>query len=151
MKLAKRVRAREKIVQKHTRDGLKEMNLAEYESISPKPKKQKQRVRIAEEKLEKAKEKIPTKKKLIKEKIYDEAKSKTSSFVRVGEAPKKPNSNVKFHQLVTYMKNVGENVLHGKIYEVEKENVGVGAGHMGERTGEAIHYGRTKGSKRSKG
>ena len=30
-----------------------------------------------------------------------------------------------------------ENVLHGKIYEVEKENVGVEAGHKGERIAES--------------
>ena len=135
--MAKRVRAREKIVQKSTRDGLKEINLAEEEPLSPKLKKQRQRVRLAEERLEKAEEKIPTKKKLIREKTYDEAKKKTSSFVRVGEEPKKPNPNVKFRKPISAVKDTGENVLHGKIYEVEKENVGVEAGHMGERTAEA--------------
>ena len=135
--MAKRVRAREKIVQKNTRDGLREINLAEEEPLSPKLKKQRQRIRLAEEKLEKANEKIPTKKKLIREKTYDEAKGKTSSFVRVGEEVKKPNPNVKFHKPISAAANTGENVIHGKIYEVEKENVGVEAGHMGERTAEA--------------
>jgi hypothetical protein len=35
------------------------------------------------------------------------------------------------------MASSAENVLHGKIYEVEKENVGVEAGHKGERIAES--------------
>lgn len=139
--IAKKFRAKDKTVQKMTRDGLKTVNLAEEEvSESPKLKKkmhkQKLKVERAEEKLEKAKEKIPKQKKLIKEKTYDEVRGKKKTSIKFEEVDKKPNHRQKFHQPSEILRQSGENVLHGKIYEVEKENVGVESGHLGERVGE---------------
>ena len=139
--IAKKFRAKDKTVQKMTRDGLKTVNLAEEEvSESPKLKKkmhkQKLKVERAEEKLEKAKEKIPKQKKLIKQKTYDEVRGKKKTSIKFEEVDKKPNHRQKFHQPSEILRQSGENVLHGKIYEVEKENVGVESGHLGERVGE---------------
>ena len=139
--IAKKFRAKDKTVQKMTRDGLKTENLAEEEvSESPKLKKkmhkQKLKVERAEEKLEKAKEKVPKQKKLIKEKAYDEVRGKKKTSIKFEEVDKKPNHRQKFHQPSEILRQSGENVLHGKIYEVEKENVGVESGHLGERVGE---------------
>lgn len=139
--IAKKFRAKDKTVQKMTRDGLKTVNLAEEEvSESPKLKKkmhkQKLKVERAEEKLEKVKEKIPKQKKLIKEKTYDEVRGKKKTSIKFEEVDKKPNHRQKFHQPSEILRQSGENVLHGKIYEVEKENVGVESGHFGERVGE---------------
>lgn len=139
--IAKKFRAKDKTVQKMTRDGLKTVNLAEEEvSESPKLKKkmhkQKLKVERAEEKLEAAKEKIPKQKKLIKQKTYDEVRGKKKTSIKFEEVDKKPNHRQKFHQPSEILRQSGENVLHGKIYEVEKENVGVESGHLGERVGE---------------
>ena len=139
--IAKKFRAKDKTVQKMTRDGLKTVNLAEEEvSESPKLKKkmhkQKLKVERAEEKLEAAKEKIPKQKKLIKQKTYDEVRGKKKTSIKFKEVDKKPNHRQKFHQPSEILRQSGENVLHGKIYEVEKENVGVESGHLGERVGE---------------
>ena len=139
--IAKKFRAKDKTVQKMTRDGLKTVNLAEEEvSESPKLKKkmhkQKLKVERAEEKLETAKEKIPKQKKLIKERTYDEVRGKKKTSIKFEEVDKKPNHRQKFHQPSEILRQSGENVLHGKIYEVEKENVGVESGHLGERVGE---------------
>ena len=125
-----------------TRDGLKTVNLAE-EDLSESSKlnkrihKQKLKVERAEEKLEKAKENIPKQKKLIKQKTYDEVRGKKKTSIKFEEVDKKPKHKQKFHQPSEILRQSGENVLHGKIYEVEKENVGVESGHLGERTAEA--------------
>lgn len=140
--IAKKFRAKDKTVQKMTREGLKTVNLAE-EELSESPKinkklhKQKLKVERAEEKLEKAKENIPKQKKLIKQKTYDEVRGKKKTSIKFEEVDKKPKHKQKFHQPSEILRQSGENVLHGKIYEVEKENVGVESGHLGERTAEA--------------
>ena len=113
------------------------LNFTEEDLANPKLEKQIGKVQKAEEKLDKAYEKIPKKKKLVMERGFDEAKGKKKTKIHFEEMEKKPPHRQKFHQPVERMTSSAENVLHGKIYEVEKENVGVESGHLGERTAES--------------
>ncbi|MBF0994732.1 MAG: hypothetical protein HXK82_04845 [Lachnospiraceae bacterium] len=101
----------------------------------------------AEDKLDAAYENLPTEKKLVRKKQYlnqentENPQNLTSKQQKptfhVEEFDKKPKYRQKFHQPIERMTFSAENVLHGKIYEVEKENVGVEAGHKGERIAES--------------
>ena len=96
------------------------------------------------DKLEAAKEALPKKRVVTKETVYDEAKGKAKSrlyFDKVEKAPPqlKPNpASRPIQEAGLY--------LHGKIHEVEHENVGVEGGHKGEelverQTAKAIRSG----------
>ena len=84
--------------------------------------------------LEAAKEALPKKRVVTKETVYDEAKDKAKSrlyFDKVEKAPPqlKPNpASRPIQEAGLY--------LHGKIHEVEHENVGVEGGHKGEELAE---------------
>lgn len=86
------------------------------------------------DKLEAAKETLPKKRVVTKETVYDEAKGKAKSrlyFDKVEKAPPqlKPNpASRPIQEAGLY--------LHGKIHEVEHENVGVEGGHKGEELAE---------------
>ena len=86
------------------------------------------------DKLEAAKEALPKKRVITKETVYDEAKGKAKSrlyFDKVEKAPPqlKPNpASRPIQEAGIY--------LHGKIHEVEHENVGVEGGHKGEELAE---------------
>ena len=86
------------------------------------------------DKLEAAKEALPKKRVVTKETVYDEAKGKAKSrlyFDKVEKAPPqlKPNpASRPIQEAGLY--------LHGKIHEVEHENVGVEGSHKGEELAE---------------
>ena len=86
------------------------------------------------DKLEAAKEALPKKRVVTKETVYDEAKGKAKSrlyFDKVEKASPqfKPNpASRPIQEAGLY--------LHGKIHEVEHENVGVEGGHKGEELAE---------------
>ena len=86
------------------------------------------------DKLEAAKEALPKKRVVTKETVYDDAKGKAKSrlyFDKVEKAPPqlKPNpASRPIQEAGLY--------LHGKIHEVEHENVGVEGGHKGEELAE---------------
>lgn len=86
------------------------------------------------DKLDAARDAIPKKRVVVKETVYDEATGKTKSALHFEqqdkETPKlKPNP---------VGRPVSEALLfaHGKIHEVEHENVGVEGGHKGEELAE---------------
>ena len=93
----------------------------------------------AADKAEAARERIPKKKKLTRERLYDEAKSKGKTKLRFKEV-EKPMSEVEKTNPVSRPASLAGRMItgkaHGKIHEVEKENSGVEAGHSIERTGE---------------
>ena len=98
--------------------------------LAPYIKKAEKRV----DQLEAAKEALPKKRVVTKETVYDEAKGKAKSrlyFDKVEKAPPqlKPNpASRPIQEAGLY--------LHGKIHEVEHENVGVEGGHKGEELAE---------------
>lgn len=86
------------------------------------------------DKLEAAKEALPKKRVLTKETVYNEAKGKAKSklhFEKVEKAPPKLKPNPASRPV-----QEARLYLHGKIHEVEQENVGVEAGHKAEELAE---------------
>lgn len=89
----------------------------------------------AADRLDTARENIPKKKKLVRERTFDEALGKGKSRLRFEETEKLVNGKMKPNPLSRPVQEVGTQ-LHGKIREVEKENVGVEGGHRMEQFGE---------------
>ena len=158
----KQYKPRDKVTQKITREGAVEENqtTGKSENISGKEKEADFSGRLhfteedrampeldryirkaeqAADKAEAARERIPKKKKLTRERLYDEAKGKGKTKLRFEEV-EKPMSEVEKTNPVSRPASLAGRMItgkaHGKIHEVEKENSGVEAGHSIERTGE---------------
>lgn len=100
----------------------------------------------AHERLDAAREKLPTHKVLKKERVFDEEKGKATTRLSFEDELKKPKgqSKLKFETDKTVRK-VGDTLasgIHGKIHEVEQENSAVEAAHRSEIVAEAAirHY-----------
>ncbi|WP_397356408.1 C40 family peptidase [Oscillibacter sp.] len=89
----------------------------------------------AADKLDMARENIPTQNKLVRERTFDDATGKDKTRLRFKEAEKPFNGKMKHNSLSRPVQEVGTK-LHGKIREVENENVGVEGGHAAEQLGE---------------
>ena len=86
------------------------------------------------DKLEAAKEALPKKRVVTKETVYDEAKGKAKTKLHFDKV-EKPVPKLKPNPASRPMEEAGL-YLHGKIHEVEHENVGVEGGHKGEELAE---------------
>ena len=84
--------------------------------------------------LEAAKEALPKKRVVTKETVYDEAKGKAKTKLHFDKV-EKPAPKLKPNPASRPMEEAGL-YLHGKIHEVEHENVGVECGHKGEELAE---------------
>ena len=84
--------------------------------------------------LEAAKEALPKKRVVTKETVYDEAKGKAKSRLYFDKVEKSP-PQLKPNPASRPIQEAGL-YLHGKIHEVERENVGVEGGHKGEELAE---------------
>lgn len=100
----------------------------------------------AHERLDAAREKLPTKKVLKKERVFDEetGKGKTRLYFEDELKIPKGQSKLQFEADKTVRK-VGDTLasgIHGKIHEVEQENSGVEAAHKTEIAAESVvrHY-----------
>jgi hypothetical protein len=100
----------------------------------------------AHERLDAAREKLPTKKVLKKERVFDEktGKGKTRLYFEDELKVPKGQSKLQFEADKTVRK-VGDTLaagIHGKIHEVEQENSGVEAAHRTEIVAESAvrHY-----------
>ncbi len=89
----------------------------------------------AADKLDQAKDAIPTKKVLKKERVFDEAAGKGKTRLRFEEVEKKPNGSLRHNPLSRPIQEVKASA-HGEVRKVEHENVGVEAGHKGEELAE---------------
>lgn len=89
------------------------------------------------DKLDEAREAIPKKKKIVKERTFDEAAGKGKTRLHFEEVEKKPNGKLRHNPLSRPAKET-LNTVHGKIHEVEKENAGVESGHKTELAGEFV-------------
>jgi len=89
------------------------------------------------DKLEAARAAVPKKKKIIKERTFDEAAGKGKTRLHFEEMDKKPNGKLR-HNSISRPTKEALNTVHGKIHEVEKENVGVESGHKVELAGEFV-------------
>jgi murein DD-endopeptidase MepM/ murein hydrolase activator NlpD len=107
------------------------------------------------DRLGKAREKLPTKTVVKRERVFSEDKKRPETkltfekeAVPIGEAkwnvPKKKSLPVK---AVGAVKTAGVNKLHSKIHEVEHENVGTQAAHKAELMGESAYRGIKKATR----
>ena len=118
-------------------------------SDAPAPRRIERLERIsqkAHERLDAAREKLPTKKVLKKERVFDEetGKGKTRLYFEDELKVSKGQSKLQFEADKTVRK-VGDTLasgIHGKIHEVEQENSGVEAAHKTEIAAESVvhHY-----------
>ena len=116
------------------------------EPSSPRVQKLERKAEKAHERLDAAREKLPTHKVLKKEHVFDEEKGKATTRLSFEDELKKPKgqSKLKFETDKTVRK-VGDTLasgIHGKIHEVEQENSAVEAAHRSEIVAEAAirHY-----------
>ena len=86
------------------------------------------------DKLDAAKDALPKKRVVTKETVYDEAKGKAKSKLHFEKVEKDP-PKLKPSPASRSVQEAGL-YLHGKIHEVEHENVGVEGGHKGEELAE---------------
>ena len=100
-------------------------------------------------KLESARDALPTKKKLIRKRVYNEQKNKGKSRLKfeeqtvpIGEAKwNKPKKRHTPQSIENRTKAAVANEIHAEIYAVEHENVGVKAAHRAELLGESAYRG----------
>lgn len=98
----------------------------------------------AADKLDAAKEAIPTKKVLRTERTFDEAAGKGKMRLHFEEVEKKPNGRLRQNPLSRPIQEIGL-AAHNEVHKVEHENVGVEAGHKGEELAErGVSYAGSK-------
>lgn len=103
------------------------------------------------ERSEKAQKSLPTKKKLSRKRIYDEAKSKSKTKLTFEDQPipiheakwNQPRKKSAARMVQRTATTQVVNQIHAKVREVEDENVGVKAAHQAELKAESA-YGGTK-------
>ena len=105
------------------------------ERASPDLQKAIRRSDRAADKLDAAKEAIPTKKVLKTERVFDEAANKGKTRLRFEDVEKKPNGHLRHNPLSRPVQEL-KATAHGEVHKVEHENVGVEAGHKGEELAE---------------
>lgn len=102
--------------------------------------------RKAHERLDAAREKLPTKKVLKKERVFDEETGKGKTRLHFEDELKVPKGQSKLQfEAEKTVRKVGDTLasgIHGKIHEVEQENSGVEAAHRTEIVAETAvrHY-----------
>ena len=100
----------------------------------------------AHERLDAAREKLPTKKVLKKERVFDEETGKGKKRLHFEDELKIPKGQSKLQfEADKTVRKVGDTLasgIHGKIHEVEQENSGVEAAHRTEIAAESVarHY-----------
>ena len=100
----------------------------------------------AHERLDAAREKLPTKKVVKKERVFDEETGKGKNRLHFEDELKIPKGQSKLQfEADKTVRKVGDTLasgIHGKIHEVEQENSGVEAAHKTEIAAESVvrHY-----------
>ena len=110
----------------------------------------------AHERLDAAREKLPTKKVLKKERVFDDEKGKAKTRLHFEDEIKLPKgqSKLKF-ETEKSVRKVGDTLaasIHGKMYEVEQDNSAVEAAHRTEIVAESAirHYSHHRQSQANK-
>ena len=111
------------------------LKFTEEERASPDLQKAIRRSDRAADKLDAAKEAIPTKKVLKTERVFDEAAGKGKTRLRFEDVEKKPNGHLRHNPLSRPVQELTA-TAHGEVRKVEHENMGVEAGHKGEELAE---------------
>lgn len=110
------------------------LQLTEEERADPDMQKYIRKSDKRADKLDKAREKIPHKHTVRKQRIYDEASGRGKTRLHM-EQVEKPAPKLKPNPMNRPAQEIGL-AVHGKIHEVEHDNVGVESGHKGEELAE---------------
>ena len=110
------------------------LQLTEEERADPDMQKYIRKSDKRADKLDKAREQIPHKHTVSKQRIYDEASQKSKTRLHM-EQVEKPAPKLKPSPMNRPAQEIGL-AVHGKIHEVEHDNVGVESGHKGEELAE---------------
>lgn len=120
------------------------LQFTDEERANPALQKYIRRSDKAADKLDAAKEAIPTKKVLRTERTFDEAAGKGKMRLHFEEVEKKPNGRLRQNPLSRPIQEIGL-AAHNEVHKVEHENVGVEAGHKGEELAErGVSYAGSK-------
>ena len=111
------------------------LQFSEAERATPELQKAIRKSDKAADRLDAARAAIPKHTKIKKERVFDEAKGKAKTRLSFEKTDKPPNGKLRHNPLSRPAQELNSTV-HGKIYEVEKENVGVESGHRVELAGE---------------
>lgn len=126
------------------------LNFTEEERAIPELQRAIEKSDRAADRLDAARANIPKPKKVMKQRVFDEAKGRAKTRLFFEETDQKQNGKLQHrHNLLSRPAQEISSTVHGKIHEVKKENVGVEAGHRGEQAAEgagdmsarAIRYG----------
>ena len=111
------------------------LQFSEAERATPELQKAIRKSDTAADRLDAARAAIPKQTKIKKERVFDEARGKAKTRLSF-EKTDKPQNGKLHHNPLSRPAQELDNAVHGKIYEVEKENVGVESGHRIELAGE---------------
>ena len=123
------------------------LQFSEAERATPELQKAIKKSDTAADRLDKARAAIPKQTKITKERVFDEAKGKAKTRLAFEKTDKPPNGKFRHNPLSRPAQEL-DAAVHGKIYEVEKENVGVESGHRIELVGEKAGGMTTRAVKR---
>ena len=123
------------------------LQFSEAERATPDLQKAIKKSDTAADRLDKARAAIPKQTKIKKERVFDEAKGKAKTRLAFEKTDKPPNGKLRHNPLSRPAQEL-DAAVHGKIYEVEKENVGVESGHRIELVGEKAGGMTTRAVKR---
>ena len=124
------------------------LQFSEAERATPELQKSIRKSEKAADRLDAARAAIPKQTKIKKERVFDEAKGKAKTRLSFEKTDKPPNGKLRHNPLSRPAQELN-NTVHGKIYEVEKENVGVESGHRVELAGEKAGGMAARSAKRS--
>ena len=133
-KAAKRATADAKEGDAPLRRPSSRLQLTEEERADPDMQKYIRKSDKRADKLDKAREKLPHKRVVTKQRMYDEASGKGKNRLHM-EQVEKPAPKLKPNPMNRPAQEIGL-ALHGKIHEIEHENVGVEGGHKAEELAE---------------
>ena len=123
---------------------------ADAEPSSPRVQRLERKSEKAHERLDAAREKLPTHKVIKKERIFDEETGKGKTHLHFEDELKKPKQQSKLaFRTEKTVRKVGDTLgsaVHGKIHEAEKENAAVEGAHKTEIVAETAirHYSHHK-------
>ena len=111
------------------------LQFSEAERATPELQKAIRKSENAADRLDAARAAVPKQAKIKKERVFDEARGKAKTRLSFEKTDKPPNGKLHHNPLSRPAQEL-DNAVHGKLYEVEKENVGVESGHRIELVGE---------------
>ena len=111
------------------------LQFSDEERANPALRKYIRRSDKAADRLDAARDAIPTRKVIRRERTFDENTGKGKTRLRFEEAEKKPNGKLRQNPLSRPIQEIGA-AAHNEVHKAEQDNVGVEAGHKGEELAE---------------